>query len=126
MFLDDDDDDDDIKMLMLLLSAELPELKFAFNCLFQDCQFGDSALLSGEDGGGESSFVKKFDAEAVFNQIDKDKIGRIDINKFKVDDRTGLSLYLDGIRVIVSLTLSLCVCVHVCHLSVHSNSTTTS
>ena len=68
---------------MLCYVAGLPELKFAFNCLFQDCQCGDSSVLAVEDGQ-QSSLVKKFDVEAVFNQIDKDNIGRIDITKFKV------------------------------------------
>lgn len=75
-------------IFLLLPLLELQELKFAFNCLFQDCYFGDSALIytdeEVEDGKGELSVMKKFDAEAVFNQIDTDNAGRIDINKFKV------------------------------------------
>lgn len=61
--------------------TELDELKFAFNCLFQDCHFGDTVV---EDA---DSHAKKIDAEAVFKQMDKDNLGRIDIDKFKVRQR---------------------------------------
>jgi Ca2+-binding EF-hand superfamily protein len=69
--------------LCFLLNSELPEFKMAFNCLFQDCDgFDESICMSAEEDKIDS--VKAFDAVSVFNQIDTDSNGRIDISEFKV------------------------------------------
>jgi hypothetical protein len=83
--------------------TELHELKFAFNCLFQDCHFGDSTSVSADEG--EASLVKIFDAEVVFKQIDKNKNGRIDIHEFKVSD---MQMYCCIVLPIIAQLFTLC------------------